>query len=132
MDQLLKKKIKDKLNSLPNIQFATVFGSYAKNCNRPGSDLDIAIAAYEVITDKQMLEIRVQLTIALDKDIDLIDLNTVNGLILCEALCEGEVILKKDTLLYAELIKKLIYDQTDTMRYYNNILRQRRENYFYA
>ena len=132
MNALLKNKITDAVSSIPEIQFATVFGSYAKNSNHVGSDLDIAIAAKKTMTHKEIMQIKTALSFTLDKEIDLVDLNAVNGLILKEALCSGNVILKKNTLLYANLIRKLIYDQADLMPYCNRILKTRRENYFHA
>ena len=110
MNQLLKEKIKDKLNSFSNIHIGIVFGSYAKDCNRSGSDLDIAVAADKSMANQEMAHIKAQLNIALDKDIDLIDLNSVRGLILREALCEGEVILKKDILLLNSLLFKFLLE----------------------
>ena len=132
MNELLKNKITEIISSMPKIQIATVFGSYAKGCNHADSDVDIAIAADKPIHHKKMMQIKTDLTVALDKDIDLIDLNAVNGLILKEALCSGNLILKKNTLIYANLIRKLIYYQMDMMPYYSRILKIRRENYFHA
>jgi predicted nucleotidyltransferase len=132
MNSLLKSKVIEAVSLLPKIQFAAIFGSYAKNCNRTDSDLDIAIAAESPMNYKDIMHIKTELTAFLDKEIDLIDLNTVNGLILKEALCNCDIIVKKNTSLYANLIRKLIYDQTDMMPYYNRILKKRRKDYFHG
>jgi len=132
MNSLLQSKIIEVVDLFPKIHFVAIFGSYAKNCNRTDSDLDIAIAAEIPMSYQEIMQIKKELGVKLDKEIDLIDLNTVNGLILKEALCSCDIIVKKNTTLYANLIRKLIYDQADMMPYYNRILKKRRENYFYA
>ena len=41
----------------------------------------------------------------------LVDLQAVSGVILQQALCTGTVLVKKPTLLHAELLKKMWYNQ---------------------
>jgi predicted nucleotidyltransferase len=125
----LKNKIKQTLESVDFILFATIFGSYANETERIDSDIDIAVAGKKVLSAKQFLDLKTHLTSTLHRDVDLIDLNKVSGLILKEALHSGEVILKRDVQIYARLIKKMIYNQEDMMPYFNRILKQRREQF---
>jgi hypothetical protein len=52
---------------------------------------------------------------SLARDIDIIDLNAVNGHILQKALCSGDIIIKKSVPLLAFLLKKMWYNQIDMM-----------------
>jgi len=129
MKNLLEQKIQYELSGFPEIVFAEVFGSYASGKQTSSSDVDISIAAYDELPFATLQEIRKKLNDILDRDIDLVDLNAVSGLILKEALTTGRIVINKDPELYAALMKKMLYNQADMMPYYNRILKERREEF---
>lgn len=131
MKKHLLKKVEKVLTEFPEIFFCSVFGSYAHGNPGVSSDVDIAFAADSMDAEK-FLEFKKILTINLDKDIDLIDLNRCSGLVLKEALCSGVIVLNRKPSSYAELIKKMIYNQSDMMPYYNRILKERREAFLHG
>lgn len=131
MTKTLINKIESVLAKFPEIVFCSVYGSYAHGKPNKLSDVDIAFAGKSMNSEK-FLELKKLLAIVLEKDIDLIDLNRCSGLILKEALCTGKIILNRQPALYADLIKKLIYNQTDMMPYYNRILKERRQAFLYG
>jgi hypothetical protein len=63
--------------------------------------------------------------VALGREVDLVDLQDVSGLILEQALCRSKVLKNADHLVYARLLKRLWYNQTDMMPYVKRILEQR-------
>ena len=111
------------------IQIVLVFGSSVEGRARPDSDLDIGIAARRPLSALEQLDLIDELAAAFGRPIDLIDLLTAAAPILRQILTKGFFILKKDTNLYARLLRKLWYDQADIMPNYNMILRHRREKF---
>ena len=63
------------------------------------------------------------------KQVDLVDLQSVSGTILHQALTKGNLVFVKDKNLYAEIIKKMLFNQADMMPNYNMILKKRREEF---
>ena len=63
------------------------------------------------------------------RPIDLVDLSTAPAPVLRQVLTTGVCTLKKDVNLYANLLRKLWYDQADIMPNYGMILRRRRERF---
>lgn len=100
------KAVETVLENYPEILFALVFGSAVKHRLTPLSDIDIAVAAERPLSYPQKIALMLSLSESLSREIDLIDLRTVDGLILQQALCTGVVVKKDSTALYAELIKK--------------------------
>lgn len=114
------------------IQVAFVFGSVASGSAGPESDLDIGIAAPKPLTATQKMELTDDLAVTFGRPVDLVDLTTASAPILGQILTKGVCILKKNTSLYAHLLKKLWYDQADIMPNYNMILRRRREKFIHG
>ncbi len=109
----LKKTIKTVLKSFPDIYIATIFGSASKGRLKPDSDIDVAVAGDDKLDFERKAQLSYALSIALKHDIDLIDLNQVNGTILKSALCSGEVVIKLSIPVFARILKKLWYNQVD-------------------
>jgi len=65
----------------------------------------------------------------LKKEVDLVDLQDVSGLILEQALCKAVIVKNDDHELYARLLKRLWYNQADMMPYVKQILAQRSTNW---
>lgn len=129
MNVEIKNLILKSITEFEEINLCLVYGSYARGCERKNSDIDIAIAANPAITSQRIFNIKIYLTSILDKNVDLIDLRRCSGLILKEALCNSTLILNKSPLLYAKLIKKMLFNQADMMPYYNEILKKRRREF---
>jgi len=105
----------DVLKQFPEIQVVTIFGSAANNRLMPDSDLDIAVAADIPLSFDQKYELMDALLKAFSREIDLIDLQSVAGPILQEALCTGIVVKKDSVSLFYQLIKKMWLNQADMM-----------------
>ncbi len=91
------------------IHTVIIFGSSLKNHLKVYSDIDIAIAAEEVLSFKRIRKLVETFNGRLSHSVDLIDLNAVSGPILREALCSGDVMKKSLTIFFAKLIKKMWY-----------------------
>ena len=130
MDQKkMLNKIKRVLDGHPKFSLCILFGSVANYSETPESDLDIAVASEETlnISDKRsMIE---AFAVALGRPVDLIDLQTTNGTLLHQILTKGRLIFCNDHFLYAEIMKRMLFNQSDMMPYHFRILKERREKW---
>ncbi len=110
---------------------AIVYGSAARERLTDRSDIDIAVAGNTAINYERMAEIANILSERAGKEIDLVDLRQVSGPILLEILDKGRVILKKSVPLYAEILRKLWYNQADMMPYTNLIMQKQLDRFFH-
>ena len=109
------KVIETALSGYPEIHTIILFGSAIKDRLRADSDIDIAVAAERSLSVEQFRKLAASLNGSLSHPVDLIDLKAVSGPILKEALCTGEVIRKSSVIQFAQLIKKMLYNQSDMM-----------------
>ena len=111
------------------IQLCIVFGSTAADRASADSDLDIAVAGEQPLTDDKFLELAAQFSAAANREIDLVDLMAAVGPILKQALTTGMIVQNRRKSLYAQLISRMLFNQADMMPYYNRILRERRKRF---
>lgn len=122
-------EIKRFLEGEPDVLIAILFGSVADGTAAVESDLDLGIAAQEIIPSDRRIELIEKLVSLTGRPVDLIDLKNASPVIRTQILTKGKILVKKDTPTYAELIRSMIYDNTDVMPYYNRILKERRERF---
>lgn len=79
-----------------NIELFIVFGSYAENMNKPGSDLDLAFKSSELLAADEEIELLNELSQFYQRgDIDLVNLTKAEPVLKVE-------VAKKGRLLYGE------------------------------
>ena len=91
----IKKIIWKEFETFPEVEIVILFGSAVKGRLVSNSDIDIAFATKTCTLYEKKHEIYLALEKSLKRDIDLIDLHQVNGHILKNVLCNGEIIKKK-------------------------------------
>ncbi len=111
----LFEKIKHEFTKFPEVEIVIIFGSAVKNQLSRQSDIDIAFAQKKTASCEKKTQIYIALEKALKRDIDLIDLHQIDGHILKNILCEGDVLVKKSVHLLAFFLKKMWYNQADMM-----------------
>ncbi|CAA6817947.1 MAG: Unknown protein [uncultured Sulfurovum sp.] len=89
----MKNKIKSFLSSQDEVQFAYLFGSYAKGDHTNKSDVDIAVYLRDTSLDSR-LEVHHALEVLLKKKVDLVVLNDVKNMYLLEAILRDGILLK--------------------------------------
>ena len=116
----LHLKVADKLDSIENILFAYLFGSYSKNEQTQKSDIDIAIYLDTYSLDTE-LQITYELSKLLKKNVDITILNKVKNTFLLESIFKDGIVLKDNELRTDfELIKQHdILDYKAFKRYVN-------------
>lgn len=123
----IDKLVRDVLTRHPHITLCILFGSQATGRARPSSDLDLAVAAAHPLTSIEKISLIEDLALHFGGPIDIVDLVSVSGPILQQALCKGRVLTNRRPDLYARLMLKMWYDQADFMPNYRMILRNRVE-----
>ena len=125
----LQESLRKTLNHFKDIKVCIMFGSVAAGKASPGSDLDIAVAGKQPLSEDVFLKLMEALSDTTNREIDLIDLMAVSGPVLKKALSTGKIILNLDKNLYARLISRMLFDEADMMPYYHRTLRERRRRF---
>jgi predicted nucleotidyltransferase len=124
---VLSEPIAGLLARYPSVKLGIVFGSLARGRATPESDLDLGVAATQPCAPAMKTALIEALTEITGRPVDLIDLRTVSGPILQQILTQGQLIYCTDQLLYAALIRNMLFNQSDMMPYYERILAERRK-----
>lgn len=90
----ISRKIKKVL--LPIAEFALIYGSAATERFNEESDIDLAVYFRKIPTMEERIRLTVKLGILMNRDVDLIILNTSDIIITMQALANGNLILNKD------------------------------------
>ena len=110
----------------PAIKLGILFGSLAAGRVTPDSDLDLGVAAPHALDSAMKTALIEALAELTGRPIDLVDLQVVSGPILHQVLTQGRLIYCTDQMLYAALIRTMLFNQSDMMPYYERILAERR------
>lgn len=111
----------------PSIVVAILFGSLATGHGRSESDLDLAVASTAPLSPETRIQLIEELAVASGRPIDLIDLAHTHSPLLQQILTHGRLIMCKDRTQYAELLRRMVYEDADVMPYYRRILAERRQ-----
>ena len=110
----------------PSIVVAILFGSPATDRSRNDSDLDLVVASATPLDPQIRIQLIEELAAALGRPVDLIDLTQNHGPLLQQILTKGRLIICTDRTRYADLLLRVVYEETDVMPYYRRILAERR------
>ena len=125
-NSIIESAIRATLTAHAGIRLAILFGSMAAGKGRPDSDVDLAIDAGHVLKVETKMTLIGKLAEATGRPIDLIDLRSVGEPLLGQIIKHGKRLFGEDAI-YAELIKRHLFDEADFMPYYRRILQERRD-----
>lgn len=125
----IQQTIKELLSSEDSIKLCILYGSAASRRLHKESDIDIAIAGVAKFSKDYLVDIQLGLSRKLGYEVDIVDMKNLEGLILSEIFRKGKVLIKKDTRLYSEFIKKVIYFNEDVLPNIRMILKKRAERF---
>lgn len=126
-DVNLEQQIAQQLSRHSQLKLGILFGSIGRGQARPDSDLDLAVAADRPLDPDEKRRLIEEMAQLSSRPIDLVDLQTTGGLLLQEVLTKGKRIYTTDNRVYAELIKKMLFNAADFMPYRNRIIAARRK-----
>jgi len=107
------RKLTDWLASRPDLRIAVLFGSLASGNAGPDSDVDLAIASDHPLSTDDKITLIDDVSRAMGREVDLVDLRAAVGTILAEALSKGTILKNSDPTLFADLLKRMWLDQAD-------------------
>lgn len=105
---LVVVKLKEILSKHPSIKLAYVFGSYARGCAKPLSDLDIAVLTENLGV---ILDISAEISRALNIDEDrvsIVDMKFLDPLLILKIIEEGVEIVNRGVSLQKLIPHKVI------------------------
>ncbi len=104
---MLIEKLQKLLSQMDEVEFAYLFGSYAKGDYTQRSDVDIAVYLQKQCNDfDTKLKVHHKIEISLGKEIDLIILNTAKNFNLLENIFNDGIVIK-DSLDDARIMYEL-------------------------
>jgi len=121
----MDEQLRTVLCQFPQVLLAVLFGSFALGRQRPGSDIDIAVAADRQLTAAEMIALVEALAEHTGRAIDLVDLQVVAEPLLGQILRHGRRLLGSDEA-YGQLISRHLFEQADFMPYRARVLAKRR------
>lgn len=113
----ITEKYKDILMEYESITFAYVFGSYVQGKVRLDSDIDIAIYLEEHLDIDTYLEIKMCLTEACKREVDLIILNDAKPLLKYEIYKNNMLLFCRDKSKETRYKVKTLFEYSDFKRY---------------
>lgn len=117
--------IQTALKPHPEVRLAILFGSLAAGQGRYDSDVDLAVDAGRPLGIEARMALMAEVAEHTGRPVDLVDLQTIGEPLLGQILAHGKRIRGEDGL-YAEIIKRHLFNEADFMPYYRRILRERR------
>lgn len=103
----IKSVIREHFQSRPECRLVILFGSVATGTLTARSDVDLAVAGPKPFAFERLLDEAGRLELLLGRPVDLIDLNTTEGLILHRAVTRG-LCLKPDEALMSRFYAKAL------------------------
>ena len=108
---------KNILEKYENIIFAYIFGSYVQGKVRADSDLDIAIYLRNKMDVNEYLEIKMRLSEACKREVDLIILNDATPLLKYQIYKNNILLFTRDKSIETRYKVKTLFEYSDMKRY---------------
>lgn len=108
------------------LEIGILFGSVSRGGARTDSDIDVAVAGSRTLNADEILALVEEIAVETGRPVDLVDLQASGGSILQQVLTKGKLVYCVDRTRYAELIKRMLFEQADFMPYRQRLLRERR------
>jgi predicted nucleotidyltransferase len=125
LEYLQEREALEFLAEDPELLLAMVFGSTAAGNPRPDSDIDVAVYARGELLPCKRQELTDAIAMATGRTVDLIDLRTVNGVLLRRILRSGKLVVSKAPAVLGILSEQLLAWQEDFEPQLNELLARR-------
>jgi predicted nucleotidyltransferase len=124
----LNHQIRQVLNQHGGVRLAILFGSLATGRATAESDLDLAVLMDAPLSAETKMALIADLSLAIGRPVDLIDLKTTGEPLLGQILKHGVRLFGSESD-YADLIKRHLFDEADFTPYRRRILTERRRQW---
>ncbi|TVQ40438.1 MAG: nucleotidyltransferase domain-containing protein [Spirochaetaceae bacterium] len=129
IDKPLRRALTSVVERYPQLQLAILYGSCARGTQRPGSDVDLALAqsSRTAMDQDTLLDISLECSRRTGREVQLRDLARAEGLFLKQVLTTGVVLLSRDSTVRAELIIRMLDFDANMLPLVRMIRRSNRE-----
>ena len=120
------RELQTRLEDVPEIVFALLFGSRARGTHRPDSDWDVAVYLRTDLTARERFKLRVRLSAELEDlgDVDVVVLNDAPPLLAHRAL-KGKRLFVRDGVAFVRFFVRTLGESED-QRYWRELHRRKR------
>lgn len=125
-------RVKAVLCDESGLTLAILYGSAATGRMQAGSDVDIAVLFDRPLSAEQKMTLISRLERELHREVDLVDLFSLNGTILKQILSKGRVLVQTKPGGLAGLVQRMIYNQADMMPYVTRTLIERQKRFVHG
>jgi len=125
----LIENVRQLLLRYAGVRLVIIYGSAVTESFRGQSDIDIAVLFEEPLTPDQKMTLLGELALALRREIDLVDLYKLNGVLLKQILLKGVIVYKQSDHVLYKLLQRMIYNQSDFMPFYQREMKNRVEQF---
>ena len=117
----------------PEIAVCLLFGSAATDKTiSENSDIDVAICAEDPIVADKLAELQLCLSEELGREVDLLDISRLNGLILRNVISNGIRVINTSPELLAYHIKRMLYYSEDMFPNYRMMQNAKLKRFAYG
>ena len=106
--------IQPQLYTNKNIDLCILYGSAARDQLSSESDIDLAVGSSRTIRYEERLRLSQELTVLVGREVTVLDISSLNGVILQEILTKGITLKNTDTAFKAELLIQM-YEFTEDL-----------------
>jgi predicted nucleotidyltransferase len=111
----VREAVREVLRKTPIVRVGVLFGSAAQDRLASRSDVDVAVAADARLSPEERVQLALELERRVHRQVDLLDLRALRGLILYEVLTKGVVVKNEDTTYLGRLYKDAVFYEADMM-----------------
>ncbi|MCM2321856.1 MAG: nucleotidyltransferase domain-containing protein [Oligoflexia bacterium] len=111
------------------IKVVAVYGSWTAGKPTPQSDVDVAIAGDRPLSTDEKLALAGDLSLHLKKEVDLVDLRILHGVILKEIIRDAAWVKKGDLELLVSILKRQLFEEADFRPLHDYVLEKKRERF---
>jgi len=111
------------------VRLAILFGSFATGRANATSDIDIAVAYGDRMTLDERVRKAQELSVVVNREVDLIDLRDAHGVLLQQILAHRVTLVNRDSELYGNIIAKRLNEESDLMPLYEMVKKAQRERF---
>ena len=131
MSEILKS-VKEEFLGDKNLEVLLVYGSAVTGKMRADSDVDVAVLYRASLNLERRMDLVERLEERVHRNVDLVDLYALNGVILKKILTKGTVLIKNSEVAYEGLLCRMVYNQQDMMPYYHRALKTRLKGFIHG
>jgi predicted nucleotidyltransferase len=122
---MIREKIIEFFGRKTDVSLVILFGSQARNQGTAASDVDVAILSKKIFTVDEIVDLQLELSSFLKKEVDLVDLSNSHGAILDEVIGRGDFLINRHPELYEKLLKRCWYEREDDSRFAQKTYKER-------